>query len=162
MGVGDWLGIVSLVLAIPLGIATNLLTPRLVSYLGTRKLIKTTRTKEQELKAYQQVKAFKDGTRDKYPFYMVVSTLCICFELASVTLMLGAFLIFPISPDDFLTVDPVRLILGILTGGFFVLGIVLLTIIPTTERRLENFDGYTAEVRKKWGDDALEEVKKGP
>jgi hypothetical protein len=155
LGIGDWLGIVSLVLAIPLGIATNLLTPRLVDYLGRRKLVKTTRTKEQELRAYHQVKAFKLGVRDKYPFYMITATLCICFELAAATLALSGLVSLPISPDDFLTVHPARAILGILTGGLFMLGIVFLIIIPSTERRLEHFDEYTAEVRKKWGDDAV-------
>jgi hypothetical protein len=70
MGLGDWIGIISLVLAIPLGIATNLLTPRLVDCLGRRKLIKTTRTKEQELKAYRQVEAFKLGLQGQVSFLL--------------------------------------------------------------------------------------------
>ncbi|WP_338833294.1 hypothetical protein [Bradyrhizobium septentrionale] len=153
MSVGDWIGIVSLVLVIPLGIATNLLTPRFVAYLERRKLIKSIRSKEQEIKAYHRVKAFKDGIRDKYPHYILLATLCVCFELIAVMLALVAFVNFPISIADFFTVQPARLILGVLTGGFFVLGFGFLAIISDTERRLEKFDEYTAEVRRKWGGD---------
>ncbi len=155
LGVGEWLGIISLVLAIPLGIATNLLTPRLVDYLGRRKLIKTTNTKEQELKAYQQVKDFKNGKRDKYPFYLMLATLCICFELAASALALSGLISLPILSEDFFTAEPMRVILGVFTFCFFVFGIVMLLIIRSTERRLENFQEYTAEVRKKWGEDVV-------
>jgi hypothetical protein len=55
MHIGDWLGLVSLVLAIPLGITSSLLTTSLVSYLEKRKLLKTHRTKEQELAAYKRI-----------------------------------------------------------------------------------------------------------
>jgi hypothetical protein len=55
MDIGLWLGIASLVLAIPLGIATNLLTPRLIGYLERQNLIIAYRTKKQELAQYRRI-----------------------------------------------------------------------------------------------------------
>ena len=65
----DW-GLVSLALSIPVGvlcgIASILLAPPLITYLEKRKLIKSNRSKEQELANYKRVEAFKNGTRDRY------------------------------------------------------------------------------------------------
>ncbi|MGY4370736.1 MFS family permease [Bradyrhizobium sp. LB1.3] len=155
MGFGDWIGIISLGLAVPLGIATNLLTPHLVSYLDRRRLIKWTRSKGQELRVYRQVKAFRDGTRDKYPFYIMMGALCVCFELAASTLALTAFITFPHPHFDITALEPARFVIGLLSGAFFALGAVFLVTISATERRIDNFDEYTAEVREKWGDDAV-------
>jgi hypothetical protein len=69
----DWLGITSLALSIPTGIAANLLTPRLVAYWEKRKLLKSNRTKEQDLAAYRGIEAFKNGSRDKYPIYAALA-----------------------------------------------------------------------------------------
>jgi hypothetical protein len=66
---GFWMGITALALAIPLGIASNLLTSRLVAYLERRRLIKTHKTREQAIQTYKRIKAFHEGKRDKYPYY---------------------------------------------------------------------------------------------
>jgi hypothetical protein len=50
---------------------------------------------------------------------------------------------------------PSSLLLGVLTGAFFVLGFLFLIIIATTARRIERFDEYTAELRRKWGEDVV-------
>jgi hypothetical protein len=65
-GISFWLGITALVLAVPMGITSNLLTPRLVSYLEKRKLIKARKTREQALQIYNRIKAFREGKRDRY------------------------------------------------------------------------------------------------
>jgi hypothetical protein len=58
----DWLGITFFLLSIAASIGANLLTPRLVAYLERRKLIKSNRTQEQDLKAFRSIEAFKNGS----------------------------------------------------------------------------------------------------
>jgi hypothetical protein len=70
---GFWLGISALVLAIPLGVITNLLTPRVMTFLERRKLIKTHKTRRQALESYDRMRAFHEGRKDKYGNY---SPLC--------------------------------------------------------------------------------------
>jgi hypothetical protein len=38
---------------------------------------------------------------------------------------------------------------------FVLLSMLFLIVILTTARRIERFDEYTAEIRKKWGDDVI-------
>jgi hypothetical protein len=73
MSIGDWIGVVSLVLVVPLGIISGLLTPRGVAYLERRKLLKTHRTKTQALIAYKRIEDFKSGKRDRYPSYILLA-----------------------------------------------------------------------------------------
>ena len=57
----DWslaLSVIALFLTIPLGIASNLLTPRLISYLERRRLIKTQQSRKEALVIYNRIKAF--------------------------------------------------------------------------------------------------------
>ena len=70
-----WMGIAFFLLSIPMGVATNMLTPRFVAYLDKRKLIKSHRTKEQDIAAYRSIEAFKNGARDKYASYIGLAVL---------------------------------------------------------------------------------------
>jgi hypothetical protein len=73
MDISLWLGVAALALAIPLGVASNLLTARVIAYLEKRKLLKSHRTKRQALVVFNRIKAFKEGKRDRYPFYMILA-----------------------------------------------------------------------------------------
>jgi len=81
--IGLWVGIISLVLAIPLGIASNLLTTRLLSYLERRRLIKARKTRQQALQVYKRIRAFQEGRRDKYPFYILLASSAVLCAIAS-------------------------------------------------------------------------------
>jgi len=64
-----WLGvIVTIVVGLPgaygIGILANMHTPRLVHFLESRKLLKKHKTRQQALRVFNRIKAFRDGTRD--------------------------------------------------------------------------------------------------
>src|SRR2546429_2579145 len=90
-----WIGVASLVLAVPLGIASNLLTPRLISYLEKRKLIKTHKTRQQALQIYSRIRAFREGRRDKYPYYILLGSSAVLLAVAASTVVIVVFLVSP-------------------------------------------------------------------
>jgi hypothetical protein len=150
-----WLSIISLALIIPLGIVTNLLTPRIITYLENRKLIKSRRTKEQDLAAYKSVKDFKNGTRDKYPVFLALAVFSVnCAIGAAVCVLLAALKYGTLDEATLFFSQPI-VFLSLLAFLFFLLSILFLILIVTTERRIERFDEYTAEIRTKWGNDVV-------
>jgi len=150
------MGVAFFFLSIPMGIATNMLTPRLVAYLDKRKLIKSNRTKEQDIAAYRSIEAFKNGTRDKYPSYIALAVLSTGFIMGGCTCFLIAVIEHRILKMDFFALPELPgLLLSILIGLFFGLGLLFLALIITTARRIERFDEYTAEIREKWGEDVV-------
>jgi hypothetical protein len=153
--IGAWLGVTSLVLAIPLGIASSLLTTRVVAYLEQRKLIKSHRTKEQDIVAYRGIEAFKNGTRDKYPSYLALAVFSVNCAIGGATCVLLLALKYGELGETTLLPSQPTIFLSLLTFLFFLLGILFVILIPITDRRIERFDDYTAEIRKKWGDDVV-------
>jgi hypothetical protein len=156
LDINAWLGIAFFLLSFPMGVATIMLTPRFVSYLEKRKLIKSNRSKEQDIAAYRGVEAFKNGTRDKYPSYIVLAVFSVIFAVGGATCVLLLALKVG-TPDETTTLfsSQHNVFLFLITFLFFLLSVLFLIIIITTERRIERFDEYTAEIRKKWGDDVV-------
>jgi hypothetical protein len=72
---------------VPLGIVSGLLTPRVVAYLERRKLLKTYRTKAQDLIAYQRIEDFRSGKRDRYPSYILLAVGAVINFVAFVALL---------------------------------------------------------------------------
>jgi hypothetical protein len=158
MDISTWLGVAFFVLSIPTGIAVNLLTPRVVGYLEKRRLIKSNRTKEQDIAAYRSIEAFKKGTRDKYAAYVALAALSVIFTVGGATCaLLWALNHGNLGETDphaaFLT--PPAVFLPLLMALFFLLSALFLIIIVATARRIERFDEYTAEIRAKWGADVV-------
>ncbi len=143
MDISLWIGVITLVLAIPLGVASNLLTHRLVSFLEKRKLIKTHRTRQQVLQVYNRIKSFHDGRRDRYPFYLLLASSAVICAVASSTIVI---LIVLINPDT--SILPIILMLAVV---FFLFALLFLAGLYETARKLEQFDKYKAEVEKRWG-----------
>jgi hypothetical protein len=137
-----WIGVTSLVLAIPLSIASNLLTTRVISYLEKRKLIKARKTKEQALQAYNRIKAFREGTRDRYPYYILLGSSAALCAVASSTIVIVVVLISP-SFEWGATSLLIALLLALLAVAF-------LAGIYETARQLERFDDYKKEFEKRW------------
>ena len=146
-------GVVGLVLTIPLNIASNLLTPRVINYLERRKIIKSHRSKEQELANYKRVEAFKNGTRDRYPFYILLATVTVICAVGVATCLVLAVLGY----GDFTVFPNPLLVLAFLLGVFATLFMV---IIAGTARQIEQFEQYKAEIRKKWGDHVISNSEK--
>jgi hypothetical protein len=147
--IGLAVAIVSLALAVPLGIASNLLTPRLIAYLEKRKLIKSNRSKEQELANYKRVEAFKNGMRDRYPFYILLAIAAVISAVGSATCLVLLAL------KDWNVLDSLNPLLLLLTFLLSVFGVLFMAIIAATARQIEQFEQYQAEIRKRWGDDAI-------
>lgn len=150
--IGLWLGVLSLLLVVPLGIATNLLTPRVVAYLEKRKLLKTHRTKEQDLAAYQQIEAFKNGSRDRYSYYILIATSAVISSVGLATCVLLLLLKYDYFMNETLGFPNPLLVVATL---FFLFIVLFMAIIAETARRIEQFDKYKAEIRKKWGDGVI-------
>jgi hypothetical protein len=150
-----WLSLLSLALVIPLGITSNLLTPRLVAYLEKRKLVKSHQTKEQDIAAYRRIEAFKNGSRDKYPTYIGLAVLSVnCATGCAVCVLLLALGYGHL--DAFSLADSNRTVTLYLVAFLsFLLSIVWLVAIVGTDRRIQKFDDYTSEMRKKWGDNVV-------
>jgi hypothetical protein len=150
--ISAWLGIAFFVLSIPMGMVTIMLTPRFVAYLDKRKLIKSHRTKAQDVAGYRGIEAFKNGSRDRYASYIGLAVLSVLCAIGGATTVL-LWELKPWDPD--ISLLPNNALLAILTLLFFLLSVLFLVIIAVTARRLERFDEYTAEIRNKWGDDVV-------
>ena len=88
--------IITVVVGLPgayvIGILANMHTPRLVHFLKSRKLLKTHKTRQQALRIFNRIKAFRDGTRDRYPFYILLAgAAVICAIIASTLILVTPF-----------------------------------------------------------------------
>jgi hypothetical protein len=133
-----------LALAIPLGVASNLLTARVIAYLEKRKLLKSHRTKRQALVVFNRIKAFKEGKRDRYPFYMILASSAVCCCVIASTLILMGSIQQDLSFEIRMIVFLLALIAALMT-------VALLAGIYETARQIERFDDYKAEFEKRWG-----------
>jgi membrane protein DedA with SNARE-associated domain len=52
-----------------IGILSNMHAIRFMQFRDNRKLLKKAKTRQQALLIFQRIKAFREGKRDKYPFY---------------------------------------------------------------------------------------------
>ena len=140
----DWgTVLLSIPLGIASGIASNLLTPRLLRFLENRKLIKRTKSKQQALQHYERIKALREGRQDKYAYYVLLAGLSVLSAIASSTIFICIF----ISPP-FFELFVVWLLTALLLA---LLSVIFLAGIYETSRRIIQFDRYKAELEEQWG-----------
>ena len=114
-----WLGvIITVVVGLPgayvIGILANMHTPRLVHFLESRKLLKTHKTRQQALRVFNRIKEFRDGTRDRYPFYILLaSAAVVCAIIASTLILVTVF------QNEFPLAIPFYLLAAIAALGVF-------------------------------------------
>jgi hypothetical protein len=144
MDLATLLGIIGLVLAVPLGVASHFIYKWLAQGLERRSLIKTNQTKEQAIRQYKQIVAFREGTKDKYAHYLLLVSWAVICAVVSGTVTIVLVLINP-EPTN-----PI-IILLIIAVGSFVIAVLLMVSVYATERALENFDAYKAKIEKQWG-----------
>jgi hypothetical protein len=138
-----WIGVAGVVLAVPLAIVGNLLTPRVASYLEKRKLIKARKTRGQALRIYNRIQAFREGRRDRYSYYILLAGSAVLCAIASSTIIIGVLLISP-------SFEPTNVfLLMAFTLALFAVG--FLAVIYETARQLERFDDYKKEFEERWG-----------
>jgi hypothetical protein len=142
-----WISIIALILIIPAGIASNLLTPRFVSYLGRRRLIKTHKTKQQALQFFNRIKAFREGTKDRYAYYILLASSGIMCVVGGSMFII----IFSIANYDKSSVSVEYFFIVVIGALAMVIGFLLLSGIYETARQLERFDDYRKEFENRWG-----------
>jgi hypothetical protein len=145
----DWFTLViGIILGIPvayvISILANMHTPKFVQFLDRRKLLKTHKTKKQALQVFKRIKAFREGTRDRYPFYMILASAAVSLTVVASTLSLVAFIGRDFSMEF-------RIILCLLASIATLVMVLLLAGIYETARQIERFDDYRAEFEKRWG-----------
>jgi hypothetical protein len=146
-----WVGLIlTVVIGLPgahlMGVLASLHTPRWSEYLQNRKLLKTRKTKQQALLIFNRIKDFREGKRDKYPFYMLLGTgsvLCAVFASTMILIISNQVLEYPVA-IEYITVAALATV-GIASS------IVLLATIYETARQIERFDDYKAEFEQRWG-----------
>jgi hypothetical protein len=143
MDLSAWISITALVLVVPLGIASNLLTLRFASFLERRKLIKTHKTRQQALQGYEHIKAFHEGRRDRYPYYMLLVGSSALLAIAASTIVIVAVVISPAFENTLVCFG--------ISAILVMMSVVLLVGLYETARQLERFDDYKKEFEKRWG-----------
>jgi membrane protein implicated in regulation of membrane protease activity len=147
MGIGEWLGAIWFVLSFPMGVAAGLaailFAPRLLRFLENRKLIKTNKSKQQALQHYQHIKALRDGSKDKYAYYMLLLGLSVLSAIAASTIIISTFIFAPLYE--------VLLILLLFAFVVALLSVIFLAAMYETSRRIKQFDRYKAELEGQWG-----------
>src|SRR4030081_2934983 len=102
-----WVGLIlTVVIGLPgaylMGVLASLHTPRWSEYLQNRKLLKTRKTKQQALVTFNRIKDFREGKRDKYPFYMLLGTgsvLCAVFASTMILIISNQVLEYPVAVE---------------------------------------------------------------
>jgi hypothetical protein len=144
-----WGVIVTLIVGIPgayaMAVLANMHTPRLVNFLESRKLLKRHKTRQQALQVFNRTKAFHDGTRDRYAFYILLASAALVCAIVSSTLTL-----IVVFQNEFPLAIPfgVLVLIAAISGLMMLL---LLTGIYETARQIERFDDYKAEFEQRWG-----------
>jgi hypothetical protein len=159
LDVGAWVGIITLALALPVGIMGHVLGHRVLLRLEKRKLIRGDATRQQAIRAYNRIKSFHNRTRDRYPHYLLLAGSAVIFAIASST---SIILIVLINPDSQIPVigpvtmvlpviSPLTMVLLLLAVAFGLLAVLLMLTLYETSRRLDHFNDYKAEMEQQWG-----------
>jgi hypothetical protein len=151
LDLGAWVGIISLALAIPVGVLSHVIGQHFSRYLEKRKLVKGDSTRRQAIAAYNRVKAFHNRTRDRYPYYMLLAGWAAICAVASSTNIILIVLIYP----DISTIEtppPSGLFVLVLLAVLFgILAVVLLFSLYDISRHLDRFEDYKAALEQQWG-----------
>ena len=144
-----WLELViGMFLGIPVayivGILAHMHAIRFGHFLDNRKLLKKAKTKQQALFIFNRIKAFKEGRRDRYPFYLILSSSAVCCSIIAATLILSLVIQQGFSFEA-------RMVLSLLALIAVLMTIACLASIYEHARQIERFDDYKAEFKKRWG-----------
>jgi hypothetical protein len=146
---GEWLSIIALVLAVPLGISSNLLTPRLLAYLKKRRLVKESNTRQEAIRRYKLVKSLHNRTRDRYAYYLQQVGWAVIFMVVAAICTIVLVLVNP----TFGTSVPDLTIVTLLVLAIFgaTISVVLMLVFYEVSRQVDQFEEYQKEFEEKWG-----------
>lgn len=142
---GAGLGVLfSMPIAYLIGILSNVHAIRFMQFRDNRKLLKKAKTKQQALLIFNRIKAFKEGKRDRYPFYMILASSSVCCSVLAATLIL-----IDVDRQDFSF--EVRTVLALLALMAALMTVACLFGIYEHARQIERFDDYRKEFQERWG-----------
>jgi len=148
LDVSAWVGIITLILAIPVGVMSHVLGHRFLGHLEKRKLVRGNATRQQAIQMYNLVKSFHNRTRDRYPYYLLLAgSAVICAVVSSTSIIL----IVLINPDMNIYPSPLGTVLLVLAVLFALLPVLLMVSLYHTSRQLDRFENYKAELEQQWG-----------
>lgn len=137
-----WLGVlITSVIAVIINIVTQLFHPRLLAFLDARRMKKLEKSKDQALRLFNRTKAFHEGTKDRYPFYIMLATGAVLSFVAAAATLVIVFVRWPAEPDF-------ALVLAFL---FLCLSALCFLAIYATARTLEDFEAYRVRFEAQWG-----------
>jgi hypothetical protein len=148
LSLGDWVGIISLILAVPVGVMSHLLGHYFLHYLEKRKLVRLNATRQQAIQVYNRIKAFHNRTKDRYAYYLLLTGWAVICAIASST---STILVVMTNGDFDILLRPADAFLFLLAFTFALFAVVLMMAIYETSRQLARFDDYKAELERKWG-----------
>ena len=142
----DWLTLfLGIVLGIPVALVinavSNLFQPRLNAFIDSRRVAKIRRSREQALRTYARIRAFHEGSRDRYPFYLLLSSGSVIAAIIASTCVI---LVCVLNPED----PKILIILAVLS---VLITVLLLIGLYSTAHATEHFDNYRKEVERQWG-----------
>jgi hypothetical protein len=140
LGIGILLGLPA---AYVIGILSHVHAIRFIHFRDNRKLLKKAKTREQALVFFNRIKSFKEGKRDRYPYYLICASVAIIFAVMASTLVF-------VSIEIELALDK-RLLISCFAFLFIAISFVLVGAIYETARQLERFDDYKREFEERWG-----------
>jgi hypothetical protein len=149
----DWITLIlgaalGVVLGMPvaylIGILSNVHAIRFMQFRDNRKLLKKAKTRQQALLIFNRIKAFKEGKRDRYPFYMILASTAVCCSTLAATLILINVIRQDLSFE-------IRVVLGLSTLLAVLVTIAALAGIYEHARQIERFDDYKNEFEARWG-----------
>ena len=73
LDIGAWVGIVALVLAVPVGVLSQMLGHRFLLLLEKRKLVRGDANRQQAVRMYNRINSFHNRTRGRYPHYLILA-----------------------------------------------------------------------------------------
>lgn len=143
---------INAVVTLVLGVVAILITPvtvrRMISLLERRRTSRSLKQKTQELADYRRIKAFHEGKKDRYFFYVYVGTISIGFAVMAATCFIVTVL-HTMREHYFLD----GVIMGFVVGIICVLISVLSLVgMQYTAANLEKFDDYERRVKERWPD----------
>jgi hypothetical protein len=154
------------VLSLLASVVANIYSDTVREYLGRRKQIRLSNRKSRELQTYALIKGLVEGdpiaiVRFSYSqsasiYTTVAATLLITMSLLLLSLSNPAFL----KPEELdatvrHTVVLVIMLMVAVSGLMFLGGYVMAISNMSRMRKLRRFSEYEADIRKKWGSDAV-------
>jgi hypothetical protein len=139
-------------LTLVLGVVAILITPvaarAIIALFERQRTSHSLKRKTRELADYARIKAFHEGKKDKYFFYVYVGTISIGFAIMAATSFIVT-IIYMSKENYFLD----GVIVGYLVGIICVLiSILSLAGLQYTATNLEKFDEYEKRVKERWPD----------